>query len=146
MPGSAFEEFRLEFRPDLIGRLADAGPYRSHDPGPLGAEPFHRPDCGLQNARDRPPPAGMRGGDHPGVGVGEQHRCAVRSQGRNDQPWCPSDQCIGPGQGAAWQRSIDDQRRRAMDLIEGLHLLARLLPERQGHAAAVLSHRGLIVA
>ena len=53
------------------------GPTAAAIPAGLAPEFDHRGDRRLQHARDRAPPAGMGGADHPGLPVGEQHRRAI---------------------------------------------------------------------
>ena len=50
-----------------------------------GAELLHRRDCRVGHAGERAAPAGMRRADHPGIGIGEQHRRAIGGEDPEQQ-------------------------------------------------------------
>src|ERR1700716_162349 len=65
-----------EFRPDLVVRLANHRPERSHHAGAIGSAPPHRRNRAFENPGRGAAPAGMGGADDPGLLVGEQHGAA----------------------------------------------------------------------
>jgi len=80
---------------DLIAGAGDARADRGGDALAPGAEPFHRGERRIGHAADRTLPPGMRGTDHAGLGIGEQHRRAIGGEDAEREARTIGDQRIG---------------------------------------------------
>ena len=102
-----------------------------------GAARLHRRDRRAEHAVERAAPAGMRGTDDPGLGIGEQHRRAIRGQDAERHPGGGGDQRIArPTLGAG---RIEHDRLGAVRLAGGIERPGRQ-PERRHRAGAVFRH------
>ena len=120
---------------DLIGGARNARPDRRDDALDARAERQHRRDRLVGHPRDRAAPPGVRGGDHPRLAVGEQHRGAIGGDDANHEPRGSGDERIGAGPLVVGHGFADDHRGRRMDLVGGGERGAR--QDGIGGAAAV---------
>ena len=104
-----------------------------------GAEPLHRRDRRLDHAGERAAPAGMRGADHAGARIGQQHRPAIRSGDADGERPHAGDDGIGARPRVAGPGRFGDRHGRRMHLIAGEET-PRRDAERRRHAGAVLRH------
>ena len=82
---------------DFVGSARNARADRRGDAVDARAERQHRRDRLVGDPRHRAAPAGVGGGDHARLGVGEQDRGAVGGDDAEDQPGRGGDERVGVG-------------------------------------------------
>ncbi len=97
LSGSCGDEAVLIVLSDLVGALGDGRAYHSADILGLGAEPRHGLDRGLDDAGQRPAPAGMGGADDVRGRIAKQHGRAIRREDADGEARNVGDDGIGLG-------------------------------------------------
>src|SRR5665213_3323191 len=115
----ARQEMAREFGPDLVGFLRDAGADGGDDARRGGAQILHRGDGRFQDSGERAAPAGMGRADDARLGIGEQHRRAIRCQYAERDARHARHHGVGAAHRLAWPGRLDDDRFRAMHLLAG---------------------------
>jgi hypothetical protein len=143
--GGLLEHGSGELGSDLVGTLGDAGADSGHDALAQGAHPLHGLDRGLQHAVERAAPAGMRRADHAGLGVGQQHRRAVRGEHAERQPGLAGHQRVDPWRLIRRPGPVGHGNTVGMDLVGGDQAVGRKVDTSHG-AGPVLRHLVPLVA
>src|SRR6185437_15054231 len=139
-----FQKAVAEIGAHFIILLADRGANGGADAHPQGAQLFHGLQGGFQHATQRAFPSRMGGADHTGLGIGEQHRRAIRredakTQARRRRHHAITLQTLAI-RAAPGRPRVDDG---AVDLREADQ--AGIRSERIGHPFAVFRHGCRIV-
>src|SRR5690606_36043814 len=133
-----------KLRSHLVGLRRDAWSDGGHDVGAIGAEPLHGGDHRIGDAGERTTPAGMRGPDHAGAGVGEQNWRAVGGCDAERKAWPGRHQAVG------LRGIVPGPRRLDLDDVGTVMLVRRdqfagSQPERGGDVIAIAAHRLAVV-
>ena len=129
---------------DFIAGARDARPDGGNDPVSPGAERHHGGDRRASDVMERALPAGMRGADHPGLGIGEQDRGAIGSQDAQRQARRGGDQRIGLRAVGIGTPRRHRHHNRAVDLMHCHQRCTR--GDRRDGTGAVFADRRRIIA
>ena len=105
MLGIGLGEAAQEALVHLVGLAGDARPDRGGDSAAPRAAPLHLRHRRLDHPAQRALPAGMGGGDHARLAVGEQDRRAVGGEDSEHEARPVGDHRVGLGPGVVRQRA-----------------------------------------
>jgi hypothetical protein len=133
-----------ELRSDLVGVRSDRR--AEHGDHSLATRPLalHDLERRFENTDQRPAPARVAGADDVGLGIGEEHRAAIRRGDAEREAGPRRHHAVGSGTRLARPGLLDHDRVRRVDLVHADERLGRQA-QLHHHAPAVLGDARRVV-